>query len=324
MEADKPLAIFVTGPTATGKTDLALELAAGDRCEIISVDSAQVYRGLDIGTAKPDAATRAQVPHHLIDIRDPADAYSAACFRQDALAAMEAITGRGRVPLLVGGTALYFKALVEPLAAMPPADAQVRAQLQARLASQGLAALLDELASVDPEAWQRIDRHNPQRVLRALEVWRVSGRPISAFWEQSVNDGRGGLAQSALAAFPWRLVQLAVAPAERSVLHGRIERRFQAMLDAGFEQEVRALHQRGDLHADLPAIRSVGYRQLWRYLDGDWDRARAVAAGIAATRQLAKRQLTWLRRWPGLDWLDPAEGGRAARLRKMLRKAGFS
>ncbi|MEX2321779.1 MAG: tRNA (adenosine(37)-N6)-dimethylallyltransferase MiaA, partial [Saccharospirillum sp.] len=237
---NKPPAIFLMGPTAAGKTDLALSLVEAGQCEIISVDSAQVYRGMDIGTAKPDAAILQRAPHHLIDICDPADSYSAAQFRTDALAAMNDIHQRGRVPLLTGGTMLYFKALVEPLAAMPPADEAVRQALQAQLDSGGLAPLLNELEVVDPQAYARIDRQNPQRVLRALEVYRISGRPISAYWAESVNDGKGRLAETAAEAFPWQLIQLAVIPGDRAILHERIARRFQQMLDQGFEQEVRA------------------------------------------------------------------------------------
>lgn len=319
--ADKPLALFLMGPTAAGKTDLALDLVARGDCEIISVDSAQVYRGMDIGTAKPNAATLARAPHHLIDIRDPADPYSAADFRDDALAVMRDITQRGRIPILTGGTMLYYKALVEPLAEMPPADETVRATLQRELEHAGLERLLDELAVVDPSAWSRIDRRNPQRVLRALEVCRISGRPISTFWDASVNDGRGRLAESAIEAFPWRLLQFAVAPSERGVLHERIARRFHWMLEQGFEAEVRSLYERGDLHLDLPSIRAVGYRQMWHYLDGDWDRDTMIERGIVATRQLAKRQLTWLKRWPRLIWLMSERDDLFEQAWKMLRKA---
>lgn len=324
---DKPTAVFLMGPTAAGKTDLALSLVEAGRCEIISVDSAQVYRGMDIGTAKPDAAILQRAPHHLIDICDPADSYSAARFRTDALAAMNDIHQRGRIPLLTGGTMLYFKALVEPLATMPPADEAVRQTLQTQFDSEGLASLLRELEAVDPAAFERIDRQNPQRVLRALEVYRVSGRPISAFWAESVNDGKGRLAETAAQAFPWHLIQLAVIPADRSILHDRIARRFQLMLEQGFEQEVRTLMGRGDLHPDLPSIRAVGYRQMWQYLDGQIDHSTLVETGVAATRQLAKRQLTWLRKWPELTVLDPTgpDGDRRIidQAWQILRKSGL-
>lgn len=321
MSADKPLAIFLMGPTAAGKTDLALELVARGDCDIISVDSAQVYRDMDIGTAKPGPDVLAKAPHRLIDIRDPAEPYSAAEFRDDALAAMQDITGRGRTPLLTGGTMLYYKALVEPLAAMPPANEAVRRALQKELNEGGLQPLLDELAVVDYDAWRQVDKQNPQRVLRALEVFRVSGRPISAFWADSVNDGRGGLAQAAIDAFPWRVLQLAVAPSDRAKLHERIARRFYWMLEQGFEAEVRRLHQRGDLHLDLPSIRAVGYRQMWHYLDGEWDYDTMVERGIVATRQLAKRQLTWLRNWPRLNWLYSDQDDMLEQAWKMLRKS---
>jgi tRNA dimethylallyltransferase len=324
---DKPLAIFLMGPTAAGKTDLALSLVEQGRCEIISVDSAQVFRGMDIGTAKPDLETLRRAPHHLIDLCDPADSYSAAQFRKDALAAMDHIHKRGRVPLLTGGTMLYFKALVEPLAAMPPADEGVRRQLQATLDSTGLASLIQELNDVDPEALQRIDQQNPQRVMRALEVYRTSGRPISAFWAESVNDGKGRLAQGAAADFPWSLLQLAVIPGDRAVLHDRIARRFTVMLEAGFEQEVRGLMARGDLHPDLPSMRCVGYRQMWQYLEGHIDHLTLKETAVAATRQLAKRQLTWLRKWPDVTVLDPAapEGDRRIidQAWQILRKSGL-
>ncbi|PTY35920.1 tRNA (adenosine(37)-N6)-dimethylallyltransferase MiaA [Saccharospirillum sp. MSK14-1] len=320
MATDLPRAIFLTGPTAAGKTDLSLMLADEFNGEIVSVDSAQVYIGMDIGTAKPEAAIQQQVPHHLIDLCDPAVSYSAANFREDALTAMTDITERGRVPILVGGTALYFKALVQPMAAMPPADAEVRAQLQGWLDAAGLEALVAELQAVDPQAWARIDRQNPQRVLRALEVQRISGRPISEFWAASAHDGRGGLSEAALDDFPWQVVQFAVSPDERSVLHQRIEQRFQSMLEMGFEDEVVRLFQRGDLHLDLPSIRAVGYRQMWQYLSGELEYRQMTAAGIAATRQLAKRQLTWMRGWEGLNWLDSQADDLFDQARQRLRK----
>ncbi|GGX40729.1 tRNA (adenosine(37)-N6)-dimethylallyltransferase MiaA [Saccharospirillum salsuginis] len=323
MSADKPLAVFLMGPTAAGKTDLALELVEKGRGEIVSVDSAQVYRGMDIGTAKPDRATLERAPHHLIDLRDPSESYSAADFRNDALAVMKRITERGKVPVLAGGTMLYYKALVEPLAEMPPADAGVREALQAEWDLEGLDALVAELHRVDPDAWAVIDRQNPQRVLRALEVYRISGKPISAYWAESVNDGRGRLSEAAIEAFPWRLLQLAVNPDDRAVLHERIALRFHQMLELGFEAEVRALFERGDLHPDLPSIRAVGYRQMWQYLAGDIDYDRMIETGIVATRQLAKRQLTWLRNWPQLEQLAPDRHDILPLAWKKLRKAGF-
>lgn len=301
---DKPTAVFLMGPTAAGKTDLAIELVERGRCEIISVDSAQIYRDMDIGTAKPDTETLQRAPHHLIDIRDPSESYSAVQFRQDALHLMAEIADRGRVPLLTGGTMLYFKSLVEPMSDLPPGDERVRAELQQRLQQLGSADLLSELERIDPIAFERIDQQNPQRVLRALEVYKITGRPISAYWAEGVHDGKGRLSAQAIHQFPYRLLQYIVMPQERSVLHERIARRYRLMLDAGFQQEVEALYQRGDLHLDLPSIRSVGYRQMWQFLAGEFDYESMVERGIIATRQLAKRQLTWLRGWPEATLLD--------------------
>ena len=290
-----PPAIFLMGPTASGKTDLAIELAQRLPCEIISVDSALVYRGMDIGTAKPAPELLAQFPHRLIDIRDPAEAYSAAEFRSDALAAMAEATAAGRIPLLIGGTMLYYKALLDGLAAMPSADAAVRAELEARAEAEGLAALHAELAQVDPESAARIHPNDPQRLVRALEVYRVSGQSMSEHRRLQA-EGREAL--------PYQVVQLAIAPAERSVLHQRIALRFRLMLEQGFIDEVQALYQRRDLHAGLPSIRSVGYRQAWDYLDGKIGKEEMSERAIIATRQLAKRQFTWLRSWESLHWLD--------------------
>ena len=285
-----PLAIGIAGPTASGKSALALAAARRWPVEIISVDSALVYRGMDIGTAKPSAAELAAVPHHLIDTTDPTAAYSAAQFVADATRLVADIHARGRVALLVGGTMLYFKALADGLDAMPPADAAVRAALDARAAADGWPALHAELARVDPATAARLPPGDTQRIQRALEVWQVTGRPISAF------HGAGGTPGLA---FPL----LALEPADRAWLHARIAERFDTMMDIGLVDEVRRLRARGDLHPDLTAMRCVGYRQTWAALDaaGDglapgtpaWRSLRAQ--GIAATRQLAKRQLTWLR-----------------------------
>lgn len=304
MAADKPKAIFLMGPTAAGKTDLAVELAGTGGCEIISVDSAQVYRQMTIGTAKPDAQTLARAPHHLIDICDPAESYSAVRFRRDALDLMRDITSRGRIPLLTGGTMLYFKSLVEPMSDLPAGDPVVRDRLQSRLAAVGIDDLLQELRQADPVAYERIDRNNPQRVIRALEVYQQSGRPISAFWSEGVHDGKGKLSSAALAQFPYQLLQYAVMPEDRKILHERIARRFHQMLETGFQAEVEQLYRRGDLHLDLPSVRCVGYRQMWQYLDGQYGYDEMIEKGIIATRQLAKRQLTWLRGWPDLEVLD--------------------
>ncbi|EJO92042.1 tRNA delta(2)-isopentenylpyrophosphate transferase [Ectopseudomonas mendocina DLHK] len=303
MAAALPPAIFLMGPTAAGKTDLALALARVLPCDLISVDSALVYRGMDIGTAKPDKAVLAEFPHALIDIRDPAESYSAAEFRADALAAMAESAARGRIPLLVGGTMLYYKALLEGLADMPSADPVVRAELEARAAVEGWEALHRELAEVDPQSAVRIHPNDPQRLTRALEVYRVSGMSMSEHrLRQAAGNPEGGT--SASGQLPYTVAQLAIAPAQRQILHERIAQRFQAMLEQGFVEEVEALRSRSDLHAGLPSIRAVGYRQVWEYLDGKLSREEMVERGIIATRQLAKRQFTWLRGWGDLQWLD--------------------
>jgi len=293
----RPLAICLMGPTASGKTALALALADRLDCGLVSVDSAQVYRGMDIGTAKPEPAVLARYPHRLIDIRDPAEPYSAAEFRRDALTAIGEILAAGRTPLLVGGTMLYFRALIHGLAEMPGADPAIRAGIAALAAREGWEAVHRRLAAVDPVSAARIDPGNRQRVQRALEVYLASGRPMSSLHA----------AQSPAADLPCRLLQLALIPANRAALHRRIAARFHAMLAAGFLDEVRALKARGDLHPDLPSIRSVGYRQAWDYLDGRVSRQEMSERAIAATRQLAKRQLTWLRSWPGLEILPGDE-----------------
>lgn len=298
-----PPAIFLMGPTAAGKTDLALALAEALPCELISVDSALIYRGMDIGTAKPDRATLERFPHQLIDIRDPAESYSAAEFRADALAAMAEVTARGRIPLLVGGTMLYFKALLEGLADMPGADPVVRAELEARAAVEGWQSLHRELAEIDPESAARIHPNDPQRLTRALEVYRVSGLSMTAHREQQAAENSGPDAPG-MACLPYTVAQFAIAPEQRQVLHARIAQRFHLMLEQGFVEEVEGLRLRGDLHAGLPSIRSVGYRQLWDYLDGKLGRDEMTERGIIATRQLAKRQFTWLRSWENLQWLD--------------------
>ncbi|MDT8397128.1 MAG: tRNA (adenosine(37)-N6)-dimethylallyltransferase MiaA [Pseudomonadales bacterium] len=282
------------GPTASGKTRLALELARHYPVELISVDSALVYRGLDIGSGKPDKATLAQVPHHLIDLRDPAEAYSAAEFRQDALAAMTGISRAGKIPLLVGGTMLYFKALRDGLDQMPSADAAVRQRIVALAEEQGWRAVHERLRAVDPESADRIHVNDPQRLQRALEVYDITGQTMTSFR----NSG------TAAQPLPCAMRYLALLPSDRHVLHGLIEQRFRQMLKQGFVEEVRVLKARTSLHPALPALRSVGYRQIWDYLDGLYDYDTMVAKVLAATRQLAKRQLTWLRSWPDLDSLD--------------------
>lgn len=300
MAADaRPLAIAVMGPTASGKTAAAIALAQRWNGEIVSVDSALVYRGLEIGSAKPDASERAQAVHHLLDLRDPWQSYSAAEFAADARRVVEDIIARGRLPILAGGTGLYFRALLRGLSPMPPADETVRAGLAGEAAERGWPALHAELAEVDPVAAARIHATDPQRIQRALEVHRLTGRPISA-WQQLPGEGR----------LPVRTLKLVLAPRDRSVLHTRIERRLDTMLAQGFLEEVRALRalpQMADVAAplDLPAVRAVGYRQAWEYLDGQGDTAGFRDKAIFATRQLAKRQLTWLRGELDARWFDP-------------------
>lgn len=282
---DQPL-LCIMGPTAAGKTDLAIALA--ERCggELLSVDSALVYRGLDIGAAKPD------YPHHLIDIRDPAESYSAADFVRDASAAIAAIRGRGNVPILVGGTMLYYRALLQGLDDIPATDPSVRSAIEGEATERGWPALHAELASVDPVLAARLHPNHSQRISRGLEVWRMTGKPLSEWQRGEAGQAVSGTVQA-----------IAICPRDRSVLHTRIEQRFDAMLASGLVDEVSALFERGDLSSDLPAIRAVGYRQIWSYLAGELSLEQARAAGIAATRQLAKRQLTWLRRWPEVNWL---------------------
>ncbi len=272
------------GPTASGKTAAALELVRHLPCDIISVDSAQVYRHMDIGTAKPDAATLNEAPHHLIDIVDPVDRYSAARFRADALEAMAKISAQGRIPLLAGGTMLYFKALSEGLSTLPEADAATRAAIDARAAREGWPALHAELGRLDPETAARLDPNDAQRIQRALEVCYVEGRPLSELLRLPKSTG-----------LPYRVIRVALAPSDRSELHRRIAVRFDHMLDAGLVAELEGLRRRFALNPSLPAMRCVGYRQAWDYLDGVLGRAELRDKGIAATRQLAKRQLTWLR-----------------------------
>ena len=285
--------IALAGPTASGKTAAALAIGRHWPIEIISVDSALVYRGMDIGTAKPSMDELAAVPHHLIDIRDPLHAYSAAEFVQDARRLIREISARGHLPLLVGGTMLYFKALIDGLDDMPPADAAVRAALALEAAEKGWPALHAELARVDPVTAARLAPNDSQRISRALEVFRVSGQPLSFFHQRNASktiaDNAGGISGTAL---------ISLEPADRAWLHERIARRFDAMLASGFVDEVRALRARGDLTPDLPAMRCVGYRQAWEALDGTSPMSELRDKGIFATRQLAKRQITWLRAMP--------------------------
>ncbi|MBF9001295.1 MULTISPECIES: tRNA (adenosine(37)-N6)-dimethylallyltransferase MiaA [Vibrio] len=292
MTKQLPLALFLMGPTASGKTDLAIRLRQRFPVEIISVDSALIYKTMDIGTAKPTAEELEQAPHRLIDILDPKDSYSAADFRQDALDEMEKIVNQGKIPLLVGGTMLYYKALLQGLSPLPAADPKIRQQIEQEALTKGWSILHDELKAIDPVSADRIHPNDPQRLSRALEVYRISGKTLTELTETKGD------------AIPYRVKQFAIAPKERAELHRRIELRFEKMIEAGFEEEVRALHERQDLHPDLPSIRCVGYRQMWDYLDGNGSLDEAIFRGVCATRQLAKRQITWLRSWDDLTWLD--------------------
>ena len=292
---------MLLGPTAAGKTETALALSRRAACHLISMDSAMVYRGMDIGTAKPDAEVQARFPHALIDIRDPSQTYSAAAFVEDADREVTEARRQGKLPVLVGGAMLYARAFRDGLAELPQARPAVRAAISARAAADGWPALHEILAAVDPEAAAAIHPNNPQRLQRALEVYETSGRPISAFWREQAHRGVRDRLGEPVQAF-------AVMPDDRARLHERIAARFDAMLEAGFADEVQALRERGDLHLGLPSMRSVGYRQMWRHLDGKLDAEEMRAQAVAATRQLAKKQFTWLRRWPGLaalDWEDP-------------------
>lgn len=291
--AKLPPAIFLMGPTASGKTGVAVALAQKLPVELISVDSALVFRDMDIGTAKPDAATLAKAPHHLIDIIDPTEAYSAAAFRRDALCLMAKISARGKIPLLVGGTMLYYKALREGLSPLPQADAAIRAQLDAQIAEHGIEWLHSELSKVDAETAARLHSTDTQRIQRAMEVYLISGKTMSALITQQAQDE-----------LPYDILSIALIPSDRAVLHQRIALRFAQMLQDGLVDELRGLREKYQLHRDMTAMRCVGYRQAWEYLEGEIDDAGLLEKGIAATRQLAKRQLTWLRSMPNKIELD--------------------
>ncbi|WP_162063521.1 tRNA (adenosine(37)-N6)-dimethylallyltransferase MiaA [Vibrio taketomensis] len=292
MNKELPLALFLMGPTASGKTDLAIRLRQRYPVEIISVDSALIYKGMDIGTAKPDENELALAPHRLIDILDPTESYSAADFRRDAIQAMNEIVADGKIPLLVGGTMLYYKALLEGLSPLPAANPEIRKQIEQEALTLGWGVLHDQLHEIDPVSAQRIHPNDPQRLSRALEVYRISGKTLTE------------LTQTKGESLPFNVKQFAIAPKDRAELHRRIELRFEKMIEAGFEEEMRALYARDDLHPDLPSIRCVGYRQMWDYLDGNCTIDEAIFRGVCATRQLAKRQITWLRSWDNLTWLD--------------------
>lgn len=288
-----PQAIFLMGPTASGKTALAIELVENYNCEIISVDSALVYKGMDIGTAKPDAELQARAPHRLIDLIDPAEAYSAAMFREDALREMADITAKGKVPLLVGGTMMYFKFLRDGAAQLPTANEEVRQRLLAEGEEFGWPHMHAKLAAIDPVSAERLKPMDSQRIQRALEVFEITGKTLTQFWDEQDEQP-----------LPYDVISFAVMPKERKTLHKRIAQRYEIMMKQGFVEEVKTLFARGDLHEELPSIRCVGYRQVWQYLKGEIDYDEMVERGIIATRQLAKRQITWLRSWPDLHWLD--------------------
>ncbi|MDO8207317.1 MAG: tRNA (adenosine(37)-N6)-dimethylallyltransferase MiaA [Gallionella sp.] len=313
-----PPAIFLMGPTASGKTGVAVDLVQALPVEIISVDSALVYRDMNIGTAKPDAATLAAAPHHLIDIIDPTEAYSAAAFRRDALALMKDITARGKIPLLAGGTMLYFKALREGLSSLPMADPAVRAELDAQIALHGVPWLHRELAAVDAETAARLSPNDTQRIQRAMEIYRLTGKPMSELLKPSLLEGeRGERERDAI--LPYRITSIALTPSDRSVLHQRIETRFKQMLASGLVEELQDLRQKYALHPELPSMRCVGYRQAWQHMEGEISAAQFLETGIIATRQLAKRQLTWLRSMPENVEIDCLADNLTRRVRDALR-----
>jgi tRNA dimethylallyltransferase len=306
-------AVLLMGPTGSGKSDAAIQLAELLPLEIVSVDSALVYRGMDIGTAKPPSSVRSRIPHHLIDIRDPSAGYSVGEFVLDAQSLMQDIWSRGRLPLLVGGTMMYFHALTEGIADMPEADSAVRAAIDAAAARAGWAAVHAELRRVDPKAAARIHINDPQRIQRALEVYRITGKTITTLQQARVSVFADA-----------NVIEFALAPLERAELHTKIELRFRAMLDAGFVEEVRSLYERGDLSPEHPSMRAVGYRQLWRYLAGQSALNEATNQAIAATRQLAKRQMTWLRRRTNARWLDSMRPDVARAIFHALSEGGFA
>lgn len=291
-QPNKKTVISIMGPTASGKTDLAMQLSDLVNGDLISVDSALIYRGMDIGTAKPTEAELQQYPHQLISFLDPSEVYSAADFRRDAIAAIERSFELGKTPILVGGTMMYFKSLVEGISQLPEADPKIRADIEALANQHGWHYVHDKLAEVDPESANRIHPNDPQRINRAYEIYLISGKTMTQLMSEDKQP------------IPYDIKQFAFMCEDKSVLHQRIEQRFHIMLEQGFEQEVKHLHARGDLHMDLPAIRSVGYRQMWQYLEGELDWDEMIFRGVVVTRQLAKRQLTWLRSWKQVTYLE--------------------
>ena len=305
-ESNQPPVICLMGPTASGKTALAMALQEALPCDIVSVDSALIYRDMNIGTAKPSKAELAQYPHRLIDLRDASESYSAADFCRDALAEIAEIRSNNRIPLLVGGTMMYFKSLIEGISPLPTANTEIRQAIEREALAKGWQAMHEQLAEIDPVSALRIHPNDPQRLTRALEVYRLTSNTLTQ------------LTQIKGAKLGGNVLQLAITPQERSTLHERIALRYQQMIAMGFEQEVIKLKSRGDLHQDLPAIRCVGYRQMWQYLDGEFDHDEMIFRGVCATRQLAKRQLTWLRNWPDLHWLTTDDNTNLAQVLSLL------
>jgi len=308
--SDKPFVVFIMGPTAVGKTDLAVQLHENIDSEIISVDSAMVYRGMDIGTGKPDKALLEKAPHRLIDICDPNESYSAARFQQDARVAVEQIHGNGKVPILVGGTGLYFRALEQGLAELPEANYRIRARLEDEAETEGWQSLHDKLSKIDPEAAARINENDPQRIQRALEVYEITGETLTDL----LSEGRKQ-------PFPYPIKKIILSAEDRSLLHERIKQRFLAMLESGLVEEVEKLHQRCDLSLAMPSMRLVGYRQVWRYLEGQTGYEEMQEHAIIATRQLAKRQITWCRSESHGNWYDPLESGILSKILQNLENS---
>lgn len=329
-DARLPFAICIMGPTASGKTDLAVELCRELPCEIISVDSALIYRGMDIGTAKPEPEVLAQAPHRLIDIIDVDESYSVARFYDDALREMNDIVSRGNIPLLVGGTMMYYRIIQNGIASMPSADENVRAQISADAEQNGWPAVHEKLAKVDPEAAVRIKPTDPQRLQRALEVYLVTGKTMSEHWkrqrldEDARQDTKEGVVQEGgLPPVPFNFLNFSISPEERSQLHERIALRFRMMVEAGFIEEVEGFYHSGRVTSDMPSMRCVGYRQAWDYLDGRLNKDEMIERGIIATRQLAKRQLTWLRSWPKLHQLQTNDTKVLAKVMKIVENARY-
>lgn len=340
VSSDKrPVAIYLMGPTAAGKTDLAVALTKVLPCDIISVDSALIYRGMDIGTAKPDQELLADAPHRLIDICDPSESYSAAQFRDDALQEATDILAQGRIPLFVGGTMMYFKTLDQGLATLPSADPVIRQRILQEADEKGWEFLHQRLQQVDPASAKRIHPNDPQRLQRALEVYEITGKSMTDLWReqavateqqkanekqetgQNVEAHYTNWGRDSFSSLPYNALSFAVLPKERSTLHERIALRFSQMLENGFIEEVEMLYRRGDLDSSMPSMRCVGYRQVWEYLEGKLDYDEMVEKGIIATRQLAKRQITWLRRWPDLHWLESEDSELLAKVLKIVHSA---